>query len=142
MTSIVRLLAGLGKALVFVFGIGLPIIGAWGLFFIVFYHAKFWLVGSFWYIGIGAAAWLFLCWCSPEPRRTFRMLALYTAAGLAFLVSGTLFRIVIECPKPTATRDVIFLVSSAILFAVVWSMVVRDAKRQLRAQKESNQRRV
>jgi hypothetical protein len=138
MTSIVRLLTGLGKALVFIFAVGLPVIGAWGLFFIVFYHAKFWLVGSFWYIGIGAAVWLLLCWRSPEPRRTFGMLALHTTAYITFAVSGTLFRIITERPKPPATRDVIFLVASAVGLAVTWSIVVRAAKRQLRAPKGSN----
>jgi hypothetical protein len=92
MKSLVRVLNEIGKAILFVCAVALPAIAAWGLFFVMVYHAKLWLVGLFWYLGIGALASSFLCWRSPEPRRTLSGLVLQSLALFAFMVTITLFR--------------------------------------------------
>jgi hypothetical protein len=92
MKSFVRVLKEIAKASLFVCAVALPAIAVWGLFFVMVYHAKLWLAGSFWYLSIGVLASSFLCWRSPEPRRTLSALVLQSLVLFAFMVTFTLFR--------------------------------------------------
>jgi hypothetical protein len=106
-----------------------------GIFLIVFYGGKFGLVGSFSYLGIGALAWLFLCWRSPEPHRTLSDLLLETVLLLAFMVAYTLVRR-ITARHSADPREIVFLIASAVLVALVLGVAFR---RRLRNSPGSNQ---
>jgi hypothetical protein len=135
MRSFVYLLTEIGKAILFVCAVALPAIAAWGLFLILAYHAKAWLAGSFWYVGIAAVAWLFLCWRSPQPRRTLSDLWLQSFFLFAFLLILTVFRRVTAHPG-LEVRDIVFLISSVLLMALVFGIAIR---RRLRSSRGSNQ---
>jgi drug/metabolite transporter (DMT)-like permease len=135
MRSLVYLLKEIGKALLLVCAVALPAIAAWGLFFIVFYHAKFSLAGSFWYLGIGALAWLFLCWRSPQPHRTLSDLLLGTVLLLVFMVAYTLVRRITARHSADA-REIVFLIATGVLAALALGVAFW---RRLRNSPGSNQ---
>ncbi|HEV8618330.1 MAG TPA: hypothetical protein VGQ70_02450 [Candidatus Udaeobacter sp.] len=134
MCGIVYVFTEIGKAIVYVCAVALPAIALWGLFFIVFYHAKFWLSCSFWYLGIGALAWLLLWWRSSEPRRTLSDLLLQTVTLFACLVTYVLVRRITA--RPPDARDMIFLISNVLLVVGVFGFAIR---RRLRSTPRSNQ---
>ncbi|GEM_PF-4570140 len=123
MRSLVYLLTQISRAILFVSAVALPAIALWGLFLILVYHAKAWLAGSFWYLGIAAVAWLFLCWRSPQPRRTLGDLWLQSFFAFAFMLMLTMFRRV-TAPSSLDGRDIFFLVLSILLMAFVFAIAI------------------
>ena len=128
MRSLVYLLTEIGKAILFVCAVALPAIAVWGLFLILVYHAKAWLAGSFWYLGIAAVAWLFLCWRSPQPRRTLSDLWLQSFFLFAFMLMLTMFRRV-TAHSSLEVRDIVFLISSVLFMVLVFAIAIRRRRR-------------
>jgi peptidoglycan/LPS O-acetylase OafA/YrhL len=133
--SLIYLLSEIGRAILYVCAVALPAIAAWGLVVSLVYGAKFWPAGPFWYLGIGGTCWLFLCWRSPQPRRTLGDLLIHIVTLIAFMLVITISQR-ITARSSLELRDIVSLIFSVLLFAVAFGIA---ARRRLHISPGSNQ---
>jgi hypothetical protein len=105
--------------------------GGFSLFLSVFYATKASRPVALVFLAVGALLWLILYLCSRHPR-TLRAPALSLAASFLLFVSVTILLHVFRHPEVTSWRDIVLLLCSGVGFALVWRIVLRDARSALR----------